>query len=250
MNSILVQNWRKCGINRGDIVLIHSSIKRTMQLHSATPQSVMESFREAVGPEGTVLFPLFNFDFTTGVPFDIRSTPSQMGALTEAARLHPGAIRSGHPIYSVAALGQHAQEFNVDNFSGYGADSPFGILRRLNGKISVLDLDDQNSMTFYHHVEEMHSVPYRFHKKFTSQYTGANGLTSERTYGLFVRNLDKGVKTDVNQMGEILWDERLYSGDRPKQDVGLRTISANAMYRAVSKVIDAGRAQGLLYSIS
>ena len=221
-----------------------------MHLHGATPQSILESFREAVGPEGTVLFPLFNFDFTTGAPFDIRTTPSHMGALTEAARLHPDAVRSGHPIYSFATLGRHAQEFNVNNFSGYGADSPFAILRRLNGKISVLDLDDQNSMTFYHHVEEMHSVAYRYHKKFTGQYVDADGLRGERTYSLFVRHLDKGIATDVNRMGEALWEAGLYSGERPKQNIGLRTISANAMYQAVSEVIHTDRAQGLLYSIS
>jgi aminoglycoside 3-N-acetyltransferase len=138
----------------------------------------------------------------------------------------------------------------VDNFSGYGPDSPFAILRQLGGKIGILDLEDQNSMTFYHHIEEMHGVPYRFHKKFTGQYTDANGVTSERTYGLFVRDLVRGVTTDVNPMGEILWEKGLYHGDRPKQGIGLRVISSNAMYDAVSEVIEDGRALGLLYSIN
>ncbi len=249
MISAMAQNWRKCGINPGDIVLVHSSLKRTLQTFDTTPQAVMESFLEAAGPEGTVLFPLFNFDFTKGTPFDIRSTPSQMGALTEAARQVPGAVRSGHPIYSFAVIGPQAKKFDVDNFSGYGPDSPFAILRQLNGKIAVLDLEDLNSMTFYHHIEEMHEVPYRFHKKFTAPYTNVNGATNERTYGLFVRNLEMGVLTDVNPMGEILWQKGLYHGDRPKQGPGLRTIYANEMFSAVSEVIKSGRAQGLLYSI-
>jgi aminoglycoside 3-N-acetyltransferase len=249
MSLDLVQNWRSCGIEPGDTVLIHSSLKRTLQAHQTTPEAVMQSFLDAVGPTGTVLFPLFNFDFTKGVPFDIRTTPSQMGALTEAARLHPEAVRSGHPIYSFAVIGQQAQSFDVDNYSGYGPDSPFAILRRLNGKIAVLDLSDLNSMTFYHHIEEMHAIPYRFHKQFSGQYTDANGYTDERTYGLFVRDLDKGVTTDVDPMGEALWELGLYHGERPNQGVGLRTISANAMFDAVSQVIESGRALGLLYSI-
>lgn len=249
MSSLLAQNWRTCGINPGDTVLVHSSLKRTLQVHNTTPQAVLESFVEAAGPDGTLLFPLFNFDFTKGIPFDIRSTPSQMGALTESARLHPAAVRSGHPIYSFAIIGPQARKFDVDNYSGYGADSPFGILRQLDGKMGVLDLDDLNSMTFYHHIEEMHGVPYRFNKKFTGDYTDANGVTSRRTYGLFVRDLDKGVTTDVNPMGEVLWQEGLYHGERPRQGIGLRTISARAMYDAVSEVIQGGRALGLLYSI-
>ena len=69
-------------------------------------------------------------------------------------------------------------------------------------------------------------MPYRFHKEFTAQYTDANGVTSERTYAIFVRDLDKGVTTDVNSMSEILWEKGLYRGDRPQQGFGFRTISA------------------------
>jgi hypothetical protein len=62
-----------------------------------------------------------------------------------------------------------------------GIDSPFAILRQMRGKIAVLDLDDQTSMTFYHHVEKMHEVPSRYHKQFTGAYTDAAGLTTDRT---------------------------------------------------------------------
>ncbi|MGA9075436.1 MAG: hypothetical protein WB368_15075, partial [Candidatus Sulfotelmatobacter sp.] len=54
------------------------------------------------------------------------------------------------------------------NFSGDGADSPFGILHKEGGKIAVLDLPDQQSMTFHHYVEESLSVDYRFHKRFSA----------------------------------------------------------------------------------
>ncbi len=249
MTSQLARMWQACGIQPGDTVLVHSSAKRTLVKHNTTPEAVMESFLEAAGPDGTVVFPLFNFDFVKSMPFDIRTTQSQMGALTEAARLHPSSVRAGHPIYSVAAMGRDAEKFNVDNFSGYGSDSPFAILRQLDGKIAVLDLSDLNSMTFYHHIEEMHDVDYRYHKKFSGQYTDATGVTSERTYGLFVRNIGRGVLTDVDPMGEILWEKGLYQGRRPKEGIGLRTINANEMFAAVAEVIKADKALGLLYSI-
>ncbi len=166
----LAREWAESGIKEGDTVLIHSDIKRTIrrfmrQGERITPQIILKSFLDTVGPSGTLLFPLFNFDFAKGIPFDIRNTPSQMGALTETGRLYPGAIRTGHPIYSFAIIGAKAERFKgVNNFSGYGPDSPFAILRELNGKIAVLNLRDQNSMTFYHYVEEMHNVDYRFTK--------------------------------------------------------------------------------------
>ena len=163
-----------------------------------------------------LLLPLFNFDFTTGVPFDIRATPSQMGALTEAGRLRAPApcgpaIRS---IPSRRSAGRRRGS-GVENFSGYGADSPFAILRDLGGRIGVLDLPDQHSMTFYHHVEEMKAAPWRFLKTFEGDHVREDGVRTRRQFALFVRDLDRGVITDVDAMGERLWARGLYQGDRP-----------------------------------
>jgi len=241
--------WHQSGVEPGDVLLVHSSLRRTLKTYGVTPEEVLESFLQAVGPEGTLLLPLFNFEFTKGKPFDIRHTPSHMGILTEVGRRHPEAVRSKHPIYSFAAIGKQAHLFDVDNFSGYGADSPFGILHRLGGKIAVLDLLDQESMTFYHYIEEMHNVPYRYHKTFTGCYTDWDGTTQVKTYGLFVRDLDKGVETYVHPMGEILWAEGYYRGSRPWVGTGLRTIRAQELYDRVSEVIRSGQAKGILYRI-
>ncbi|MDE2447055.1 MAG: AAC(3) family N-acetyltransferase, partial [Alphaproteobacteria bacterium] len=157
MNMIeeLKRRWLGAGVEPGDTILVHSNIKRTLvELrsagHSASPDDILQSFLDLIGKKGTLLLPLFNFDFASGVPFDIRNTPSHMGAMTEAGRLRKEAVRTGHPIYSFAVIGDKSKDFeNVDNESGYSDESPFGILRKMNGKIASLDLDDQNSMTFY-----------------------------------------------------------------------------------------------------
>jgi aminoglycoside 3-N-acetyltransferase len=251
----LAEQWSAAGVERGDTVLLHSSIKRTLLScrrsgRPVSPRDILDSFLAALGPEGTLLLPLFNFDFAKGQPFDIRQTPSEMGALTEAGRVHSEAVRTGHPLYSFAVIGARSARFRgVDNVSGYAQDSPFGILLELNGTIAVLDLDDQNSMTFYHHVEEMKGVPYRYFKAFTGTYTGLDGVPTQRTYTLFVRDIDRGIVTDVNAAGEMLWERGLYRGDRPGIGSGLRTIRARAMFDVVAGLIDSGRAQGTLYSI-
>lgn len=251
----LVQEWRDSGIQEGDTVLIHSSIKRTFKRYlklgiKLSPEDILDSFISAVGESGTVLFPLFNFDFTKGIKFDISNTPSHMGALTEAARKHPKAVRTGHPIYSFAVIGAQADKFRgVNNFSGYGTDSPFAVLREMKGKIAVLDLPDQDSMTFYHHVEEMHEVNYRHHKVFNGNYTDASGATETRDYGLFVRNVDEGVLTHVNPAGELMWDKKLYSGFRPNEGSGLRVVTAQDVYDFASDVIKSNKAKNTLYRL-
>lgn len=258
MNMILerlANEWQEAGIAQGDTVLIHSNLKRTLRRITKlgleiSPDVILDSFLEAIGSSGTLLLPLFNFDFTKGTAFDYKNTPSQMGILTEVARRHPKVIRTGHPIYSFAVIGNQSEKFReVNNFSGYGEDSPFAILHKMNGKIAVLDLSDQNSMTFYHYIEEMKSVSYRYHKTFTGEYTDLNGHEEVRTYGLFVRNIDAGVITHVNPTGELMWEKGLYSGYKPGEGCGLRVVSAPKMFDFVSEIIALGKAKGLLFKI-
>ncbi|MEY9196650.1 aminoglycoside 3-N-acetyltransferase [Sinorhizobium fredii] len=237
-------------IRRGSTVLLHSSFSRINREHRWRPDQFIDKLLERLGGEGTLLLPLFNFEFPKGVAFDIKTTPSQMGALTEAGRTWPSAVRTGHPIYSFAVIGAKAEMFShVDNRSGYGSDSPFAMLRDLDGDIAVLDLPDQHSMTFYHHVEEMLEVDYRFHKEFTGAYTGWDGVPREKSYSIFVRDVDRGVVTSVDRMGELLWSKGLYRGDRPKQASGLRVVSAAALYDEVASVIRDGKAREYLYDV-
>jgi aminoglycoside 3-N-acetyltransferase len=251
----LAEQWTAAGVERGATLLVHSNVKRTLMTcrragYAVTPTDILDSFLEALGPGGTLLLPLFNFEFTEGVPFDIRHTPSQMGALTEAGRIHPNAVRTGHPIYSFAVIGAEAERFRgVDNVSGYADDSPFGILRELDGTIAALDLPDQDSMTFYHHVEEVKRVPYRYFKDFRGSCIDAAGRSSVRTYKLYVRDVERGVVTDVNPAGELMWQLGLYRGCRPRVESGLRTVRARDMFGFVSDLIDSSRALGTLYSI-
>ncbi|QXC52250.1 AAC(3) family N-acetyltransferase (plasmid) [Agrobacterium salinitolerans] len=234
----------------GSTVLLHSSYARFYRRTKMRPEKFLDLFLERLGSEGTLLLPLFNFDFTRGVPFDIRTTPSQMGNVTEAARHRNGGVRTGHPVYSFVAIGAKAPQFEgIDNFSGYGSDSPFAMLRRLDADIAVLDLPDQHSMTFYHHVEEMCGVEYRAHKNFDGRYTDVDGIESRRRYSIFVRRTEQGVKTSVNRMGSLLWQKGIYRGDREKQGTGLRIASANAIYEATAEVINAGKAKDYLYEI-
>ena len=79
-----------------------------------------------------------------------------MGSLTEYVRKNKNIIRTGHPIYSFGVIGAKENKFkDVNNVSGYGKDSPFSILTSLDGKIAVLGLNEQRSMTYYHYVEEL-----------------------------------------------------------------------------------------------
>lgn len=252
----LARSWRESGIFEGDMVLIHSSIKSTYKNYlkrgiKVTPEIILESFLDAVGPNGTILFPLFNFDFCNGEAFDIHNTPSHMGALTEVARKYPGAVRTGHPVYSFCVIGKKKNQFHgICNHSAYGSESPFALLHRENAKIAVLGLPENSSMTFYHYVEEMLEVDYRYHKDFRGAYIGLEGQQVERAFSIYVRDLDKGVETDVNPAGELMWEKGYYSGHRFNEGNGLRVIVSSQLFEETKSIIQQNKALGLLYKVS
>jgi len=252
----LAHHWKKCGMDKGDLVLVHSSIKRLLLKlkeeygEPISPQIIYDSLLASLGEDGTLILPLFNFDFSKTKLFDIRKTPSQMGALTEIGRNDVNSIRTGHPIYSFSITGKLSKEFEcIDNVSGYGEDSPFAKIKELDGKIAIIGLTDQNSMTAYHFVEEHNLVDYRYFKEFSGEYINNKGLKSHKTYSLYVRDIGRGVKTDVNRMMEYLWKKGAYVGDRPDEELGMRTITFNNLFNETDQIIKSGNAINYLYSI-
>ncbi len=255
MNIIdyLSDEWSKSGLKVGDIVLIHSRLSPSIRKlkkegFNPTIADFYESFSNAVGKEGTLIFPLFNFDFAKNKFFNINSTPSKMGALSEFARLKEGIIRTGHPMYSFGIIGAKSNLFqNINNTSGYGKDSPFAMLLKIDAKIGILGLPEQNSMTFYHFVEESRAVKYRYFKKFTGIYIDHNNISSEKTYKLYVRDLEKNVETSVEPMGNLLWQKNLYNGFKYNEGNFFRTIKARDVYVQTNDIIDRGLASNYLY---
>ena len=86
MNVIteLSLRWKGVGIKKGDTILLHSDIKRLLvefkkKNVEISPINILESFLDSIGSNGTLLLPLFNFDFTKGKTFNFNKTPSKNG---------------------------------------------------------------------------------------------------------------------------------------------------------------------------
>ena len=195
----------------------------------------LDAIFRVIGDEGTLIAPTFNFDFCEGEPFDIRCTPSKMGIFTEYVRGHPHSRRVLHPIYSFSILGKLADELGSLRYkSSYGRDSIFGKLRELDGKIMIIGLSYNNSMTFFHHVEEMEGCDYRYFKEFTGKVTDEGGYSYEDTFLMLVRDLDRGIVTAVDPMGEVLEGEGVVAiGDIGGTTVKL--MKANDVYEITAQ---------------
>ena len=97
----LMDEFHALGMQRGDTIFVHSSYSTLGKAPGGVeggPQTVIDALLDLLGPQGTLIMPTFNYDFLRGSPWDIRTTPSQMGVLTELVRTDPRAKRMFHAI--------------------------------------------------------------------------------------------------------------------------------------------------------
>ena len=108
----LAADLRALGLQAGDQVMVHSSYK-SLGGAEGGPPTVVEALLEVLGPSGTLVVPTFTHSGTTH--FDPLTSPSHNGAITEAVRAHPRAVRSWHPTHAVTAIGPAAEELVRDD---------------------------------------------------------------------------------------------------------------------------------------
>ena len=155
----------RLGLGAGETVFFHSSL-RSLGYVVGGADAVIDGFRDAVGPAGTVVVPTFTLLGRVG-PFgswyDHQRSPSTVGAITETLRRRPEAIRSFHPIHSVAALGRRAVEVTAGHRhargrvspwcdAAFAGGSPFDLLARWDAWYVLLGAG-MNVQTIMHYAE-------------------------------------------------------------------------------------------------
>jgi aminoglycoside 3-N-acetyltransferase len=103
----ITEGLRALGISAGERLMVHSSLSSLGYVAGGAP-AVVDALLEVLGPEGTLMVPTFTHSATEY--FDPLESPSKNGAITEAARLRPGALRSLHPTHAVTVIGPDAAE--------------------------------------------------------------------------------------------------------------------------------------------
>jgi len=151
--AVLADDLRALGLGSGSRVLVHSSLRSVGRVERG-PEGVVDSLLEAVGGDGLVLVPAFSYDNRS---FDPAETPSRTGAVAEALRRRPEAVRSLHPFYSVAALGRGAAELceGHELLPATAEGSPLDRLAAADGLVLLLGAGHTSNTTV--HVGEFHA---------------------------------------------------------------------------------------------
>ena len=165
----LIQDFTNLGIENGDTLFIHSSFKSLGTIDGGAG-TVISALKGVIGQDGLVLMPTFSLLPSREervASWDVATTPSTVGWLTEFFRQMPGTYRSDHYSHAVAARGKGAEAFVSDHLrqegyqspwdlhpwgKTYGTHSPMFRAYKANAKLLMIGVDYYTS-TYIHLVE-------------------------------------------------------------------------------------------------
>ncbi len=171
----LCREMSALGIAPGTTLMVHSSLSAIGWVIGGAP-SVVRALQSVLGEQGTLVMPtatpqghdpvdwpeprppehLFE-EIRQHMPvFDVATTPSAMGAITEAFRTAPGTLRSNHPTSAVCANGPDAASIvaahTLDVSEGRG--TPFEVLYEMASTTLLLGVGF-NRCTSLHFAESL-----------------------------------------------------------------------------------------------
>lgn len=158
----LTEHLAAAGINAGDNVILHSSLKSVGKTADG-PATVINALLAAIGSTGNLMVPAFTYSLPAWKtePFHQEESRARTGAIPEYMRRRPDAIRSFHPTHSVAVIGPDAAAFTEGHLHAtpLGTRSPFGRMLDSGAKILMLGTR-QDTNSSLHLCEVLAKVPY------------------------------------------------------------------------------------------
>ncbi len=154
----IIAGLKRLGLAGGDHVMVHASLSSFGSVAGGA-ETVIDAILKIVGPDGTVVVPAFE---SADEVFDAKKSKTPLGAVPQAFWKRKGAVRSPHPLASVAAIGAKAEwlvKNHVEAKTAHGKGTPYHKLYELGGKILLLGVD-LDRCTFLHTVETLARSPY------------------------------------------------------------------------------------------
>ena len=199
----LKEKLAELGIKKGDDIYVSSDVRyflfsamrtlgTTEEAASQALTDLTNTLQEVVGDEGTILFPVFSWDFCRGKGFDYNKTQGEVGTYSNwILNNRKDFKRTQHPLYSFMVWGKKTNLFcNMHNQDAWGVASPFYYLMKNGGKQLEFNCEAFEGLTYIHCIEQWVKVPYRHHKYFFGKYKDINGDTEIRSYAMYCCDLE------------------------------------------------------------
>lgn len=164
----LVNDLRTCGLKEGDDILVHTSLSKIGYVENG-PETVVSALKKVIGEKGNILMPTspnagLQLEYIRSLEaFDVKNSPSALGAITEYFRKLPNVKRSAHPTEPVACIGPDADfytEGHLGELTPYTDRSPFARISARGGKILYIGVTFDNAGTNLHTLEDAVDFKY------------------------------------------------------------------------------------------
>jgi aminoglycoside 3-N-acetyltransferase len=177
----IAQQCHDLGIRENGVLLVHASLRSLGSVEGGA-ETIIRALLRVLGDGGTLLFPALSYETvrTANPRFDVRHTPSCVGALPEYFRLRPGTQRSLHPTHSVCGVGAQVDAFlrgHENDTTPCGENSPFHKLPHYHGQILFIGCGLRPN-TSMHAIEELSTPPYLYGDVLDYEITDENGRVS------------------------------------------------------------------------
>lgn len=168
-------------------------------------QFILDTIMNWLGPAGTLLVPSFSYRCgQSGNPFVAETTPSEVGPFTEYVRSRPAAVRSLHPIFSIAGIGPDANALLTGvGRAAFGSMSPFSRFAPFGVRFLCLGVELKNCITYIHHLEQSYGCPHRFHKCFDTPVS-VGGRQQEGEWYAYVAYRGLGHSSNIGSLQQKL----------------------------------------------
>lgn len=154
--------YQSLNIQQGDTLYVTGNLGRLGLIKDKTKSEILDihlsTLSSLVGNSGTIIVPAHSFSLcNTTIPFNVLTTPSEMGPFTELIRQHPDAVRSMHPFSSCASIGKNSRFICLNTSQhAYGFHSPFHRMVELGAKFVSIGMPAQKNVSLVHHLSLIH----------------------------------------------------------------------------------------------
>lgn len=173
----LARDLAALGLRAGDMVMAHAGMRSVGPLLNG-PDALIDAIRDLIGPAGTLMayvgWDTRHDDFldddgrvlpewrnrVPGFDLDASRATRLNGALAEFLRTTPGAVRSGNPGMSMAAIGARANWLVADHPQDYGCGegTPLAKLVEAGGRVLMVGAP-HDTCTLMHLAEHRADIP-------------------------------------------------------------------------------------------
>ena len=162
--------FKKLEIKNNEYLMLHADTSFFYQFSDIDCEKIIHIFlNELIEYKKNlkILIPTFTYSFCQKKIFNIRKSLSEIGDFSNSCLKIKKFTRSINPIFSFSTYNFKNDLKLIDHNTCFGINSIFDYFQKKEGKIIVLGTSFEKSVTFLHHIEELHQVNYRYYKDFS-----------------------------------------------------------------------------------